>query len=97
MPSVKAAPIPPHIMMSDTNQGYCEYLFQNNLKSERRLDDNRAAVRRHLLSREDPLVLVNPPPLNPAYSETATECKMMHGGNEACVKPKTIKKKLVVA
>jgi hypothetical protein len=82
--------------MADTNSGYCEYLFQNNLKAERKLADNRDAVRKHLLSREDPMILVNPPPLNPACPEASVECKMMHGGNEVCVPMKLSKKKLTL-
>jgi hypothetical protein len=94
--SVKAAPTPPHMMMVDTNSGYCEYLFQNNVKAERKLADNRETVRKHLLSREDPLLLVNPPPLNPVCSEASVECKMVHGGNAACMPLKPAKKKLTL-
>jgi hypothetical protein len=47
--------------MADTNQGYCEYLRQNDLPVERKHADNRAAVQRHLMTLDTPLLLVNPP------------------------------------
>ena len=75
---------PPHMFMSDSNQGYCEYLRQNGLDIERKQSDNRSAVQQHLLSQDPPLLLVNPPAMIPVYSPEITHCKQMHGGNVHC-------------
>jgi hypothetical protein len=53
------------MFMADTNQGYCEYLRQNDVPVSRKQADNRMAVQEHLMSLDPPLLLVNPPPMHP--------------------------------
>lgn len=60
---------PNHLFMADTNQGYCEYLRQNELPVERKQADNRAAVQRHLMTLDPPLLLVNPPVPKPTPAQ----------------------------
>ena len=85
--SIKSAKQPPHLYMSDSNQGYCEYLRQNGLATDKKPAENRAAVQKHLLTQEQPLVLVNPPAMNPVCSKEAVHCKEMHGDNVYCIPP----------
>ena len=85
-PSPNAKPIaslkPPrqsnHMFMADTNQGYCEYLRQNDIPVERKQADNRMAVQEHLMSLDPPLLLVNPPPMHPiSVTESAPKKKKL--------------------
>jgi hypothetical protein len=81
------------MFMADSNQGYCEYLRQNGLDIEKKQSDNRSAVQDHLLSLEPPLLLVNPPAMNPTCSKDVVYCKEVHGDNVHCVPPPPPKKK----
>jgi hypothetical protein len=77
---------PAHMEMSNSVIGYMEYLRQNGVEVPKKITEIRSAVQKHLLSQDTPLLLVNPPPMNPVCPVETTVCKKAHGDNMHCAK-----------
>jgi hypothetical protein len=60
IPSDRAPPTEPIIVLADTNDGYIEYLKQHGLPISRKIQENRARVEDDLASRNPSIKLVNP-------------------------------------
>ncbi len=52
---------PPSLIMADTNEGYMEFLKQNELSVLKKSSENKSRIEEQLKSRETPLVLVTTP------------------------------------
>lgn len=79
---------PPSILMSNTNEGYVEYLRQNGLDTSKKPQENRSRVEKHLAPR---LKLVNPPVPKALCKVEDTICRIPHADNEGCL----IRKKII--
>jgi hypothetical protein len=83
----------PYIIIPDKNNGYIEFLKQNELPISKKIQENRAQVKHHFTSREPPLVMVEPPkPLKPSKTKELPPCGVKHGANEFCM-PRQLKLK----
>jgi hypothetical protein len=91
IPSLTPAPLPPYIVLADTNETYVEYIKHFGLEISRKQCDNKATVADHLESRDTPTVLVNPPVSRPSLPAEKAHCGHSHGQNEHCIpRPKIV-------
>ena len=83
-------PEKPIFLMSNSSDGYMEYLKQNCLEVSRKAQENRYTIEKHLASRETPMKLVTPIVPEKQVDCSSTECGIQHAGNEACAVKKRI-------
>ncbi len=94
--AIQSDQIPPitqkTLVMADSNSGYVEYLKQHGLEIHRKQQDNADAVAKHLMSRDDPLVLVKHISTL-ALTDQDTVCGLSHGEVGPCLARKNLKTK----
>ena len=84
IPNEISDPSPPYFVMANRNESYIELLKSNDIKTSRKIIENKANVELFLESRDPPCILRNPPiARSPIVGDSC--CGMSHGANEACV------------
>jgi hypothetical protein len=79
-----------YIVIANTNEGYLEFLKQNNLPISKKPQENKDTVHDHFASRN--ITVRNPPVGKITCLPQDTCCKIAHGDNEHCM----IRKKVII-
>jgi hypothetical protein len=91
-PIIESVPVIPqaYITISDTNEGYVEFLKQNGMTISKKFQENKDSVYEHFASRN--IIVRNPPVGKILCPVQDTICKIAHGDNHHCM----IRKKVII-